>query len=252
MHQSHALFLAVACLGCTAAAHADKVSITGDGFSFHIKEMGALNLPNFSSNTLTGQDLQAIHASINAANIGTEGKVTFVFLNTHAGLSLFALVDNPNISGPKVADAMLGVSTTVNGANDFAMKDTNFFSNGGSHTENGNTQSLEGSFFWHPDGGATGMAWTGLSHGDSGTFDFSAILGGDAPTFAGLTANNKFQFLSWTGTTWNNKFKGTFDSSGSFSFAFAVVPLPPALGLGLAGLGMVAVARRRRKAVRAE
>src|SRR5690606_39174657 len=56
MHQSHALFLAVACLGCTAAAHADKVSITGDGFSFHIKEMGALNLPNFSSNTLTGQD----------------------------------------------------------------------------------------------------------------------------------------------------------------------------------------------------
>ena len=250
MNRNHACLIAAAVLGCTATAFADKVHITGDGFDFHLKQT-AMPLALTGDNSLPGFDLKAIHQSINAAGISTNNKVTIVFLNTTGhGLSIFALVDSNNVGGgPKIVDALLGLNTTVTGANDFVMKGNWFFNNGGEHTENGSTQSLSGDMFWHPDGGATGMGWTGLSHGDTGNFNFAAYLGDeDTPsTFDGLTKNKHFQFVSWTGTTWNNKFKSTFDGSGSFSFSFAVVPLPPAVGLGLAGLGILAVARRRRK-----
>jgi MYXO-CTERM domain-containing protein len=251
MNRQIALLVAAgAVLGCTAVTSADKVHIAGSGLDFHLK---STDLPGLFSNApghqFTGSELRSIHESINAAGINTDGVVTFIIANTSAGLSMFALVDNNMTDGPKNIDAMLGMTTTTNSSAGWVNNDNNFFANGGTHENGGSTQTQSGDFFWHPDGGATGMAWTGLQSGNSGSFNFTAFMGGEGgpSTFAGLTNSDTFQFVSWTGTTWNLKRTGSFDGGGSFSFAFAVVPVPPALGLGLAGLGMVVVARRRRK-----
>lgn len=251
MTRQIALFLsAAAILGCTSAAVAGKIHVTADGLDFHMK---AGDLPGLFSNAgghdFTGPELRDVHQSLNNAGISTDGMVTFVLANTNAGLTMFALVDSNMPNGPKNANAMLGINTTTQGADGYVNNDNNFMDNGGTFADDGSSQTLAGEFFWHPDGGATGMAWTAMNGGDTGSFDFTAFMGEDGmpSTFAGLNESDTFQFVSWTGTTWNSKRLAEFDGSGSFSVAFAVVPVPPALALGLAGIGIVAVTRRRRK-----
>lgn len=244
--------VAVALLGGVASAQAGTAHITGDGLDFY---MDSANMPGAISNPeshfLSGPELRELHTSLNAAGISTDGVVTFILAQTDAGLSMFALVDNNAISGAGAIDAMLGMSSTTVASAGLVMNDLGTdltgYSNGGS------TQTVFGDYFWHPDGGADGMAWTGLQYGDTGTFDFTAYMGdggetaANNTTFAGLNASDTFQFITWTGSTWDSVMSGSFDDGGSFSFAFAIVPLPPALMLGIAGIGAVTVVRRRRK-----
>ncbi len=255
MKRSHALSVALAALLASAgSAFAGTAYITGDGFDFYMDSGNLPGTAGSASHFLSGPELRGLHQSLNAAGISTDGVVTFVLANTDAGLSLFALVDNNNVAGGNAIDAVLGMTSTTVASAGYVMNDLGVDIAG--YSTDGSTQTLFGDYFWHPDGGADGMAWTGLQMGDTGTFDFSAILGeqnqdgpagaGNNSTFAGLAASDTFQFITWNGSAWQSIMNGSFNEVGMFSFAFAIVPLPPALALGLAGLGIVAVARKRR------
>jgi hypothetical protein len=256
MNRTHVLLLAAVVFSAAGTAQAGTAHITGGGFDFL---MDSADMPgtisDAGSHWLSGPELRSLHTSLNSAGVATDGVVTFVLANTDAGLSIYALVDNNAIAGAGAIDAMLGMSSTTVATAGYVMNDMGDdlqgYSNGGS------TQTIFGDYFWHPDGGADGMAWTGLNAGDTGTFDFQAYMGesneaaggsfGDGTTFAGINPQDSFQFISWNGQGWETVMTGSFDEGGAFSFAFAIVPVPPAVALGLAGLGAVAIVRKRRK-----
>jgi hypothetical protein len=256
MKRMHAFLVAALAFGGAASSYAGTAHITGNGLDFY---MDSSNMPGYisspGSNWLSGPELRSIHESLNAAGIATDGVVTFLLAETDAGLSLFALVDNNIISGAGAIDAILGMTSTTVASAGYVMNDLGTDLPG--YSNDGSTQTIFGDYFWHPDGGADGMAWTDLQFGDTGTFDFTAYMGEeqeggpaggseDGTTFAGLSASDTFQFISWNGATWDSVMTGSFDEGGAFGFAFAIVPLPPAVALGLAGIGLVAIARRRR------
>lgn len=255
MTRTHALLVAAVVFGSAASAYAGTAHITGNGLDFHINSNdmpGSISNP--ASNWLSGPELRSLHNSLNDAGVATEGVVTIMLAETDAGLTLFSLVDNNATPGPGDVDAVLGMSSSTVSSAGYVMNDLGVDLQ--NYNDDGTTQTLSGDYFWHPDGGADGMAWTGLNIGDTGNFDFTAFMGEqengpagvseNGTTFAGLDSSDTFQFISWNGQGWDTIMNGSFDEGGSFSFAFAIVPVPPAIALGLAGLGIVAVARKRR------
>jgi len=251
MNRTHALLVAATIFfGGAASAFAGTAHITGGGLDFYMDSQGMPGVnPNTGSNFLSGPELRDLHNSLNAAGISTDGVVTFLLADTGAGLTLYTLVDNNATIGSGAIDAILGMSSTTVASAGYVMNDLGV--DLANYSTDGTTQTVSGDYFWHPDGGADGMAWTGLNIGDTGNFDFTAYMGdgetaANNTTFAGLNSSDTFQFISWNGAAWDNVMSGSFDDSGSFSFAFAIVPLPPAVALGLAGIGLVTVARRRR------
>ena len=254
MKRTHALIVAALAVAAAASAHAGTAHITGDGLDFY---MSSSNMPGYisnpGSNWLSGPELRSMHESLNAAGIQTDGVVTFMLAETDAGLALFTLVDNNAVVGAGAIDAILGMSSTTVATAGYVMNDLGV--DLPNYSNNGTTQTVSGDYFWHPDGGADGMAWTNLQLGDTGTFDFTAYMGGQedgpaggggsASTFAGLDSSETFQFITWNGDTWATIMNGSFSEGGLFSFAFAIVPLPPAVAMGLAGLGVLALARKR-------
>ena len=252
MKRSHALCVALAAIGFTSSAFAGRAHITGSGLDFYIQSAAMPGYAGDPNHWLSGPELRDLHTQLNAGGIVTDGVVTILLADTDAGLTLFALVDSNVNNGDGALDAILGMSSTTVATAGYVMNDLGV--DLANYSNDGSTQSLWGDYFWHPDGGADGMGWTGLVHGDTGTFDFSAYLsqpgeGGQSigeSTFAGLASNETFQFINWNGSAWETIMSSSFDEGGSFSFAFAIVPAPPAIALGLAGLGIISMSRKRR------
>jgi uncharacterized protein (TIGR03382 family) len=198
----------------------------------------------------------SLHTTLNDDGVQTDGRVTFLLLETDNGLSFATLVDrvelvdNPRGIPPEDL-ALAMVSTAPTSAPGRVFDNPNdldpIFQSGGRNIASGD-------FFWASglafDGSA--HAWTNLAQGDFVTYSFTErpeTIGPNAlstdPTFQFATYDNEsgtWSLLPSSGVT-ND---GNFTDLGQFAFSAEIVPAPgaalPMLGAGLAVLG-----RRRRR-----
>jgi hypothetical protein len=215
---------AAACLAVAGIANAG-VSIEGQGAPFAID---AAEMPGLfggpADHDFSDAALAPIHAMLDADGVATDGKVTFMFLDTDDGLSFLALIDastGDNEPGATelgmISSAPATASYWVNDLGDVDLT-----------AEGGGLTSIVASFRWN-DGKADAYAWSGLETGDTVTFEFNPMTG------TALAGDDPFQFVTATEEGWQVSRSGDYVDD-SFAFTFTV-PTPGALALlGLAGL----------------
>jgi hypothetical protein len=235
---------AVALLCLSSLANAGTVVIDALGGPVQMHSTTVNNVFGSASPVLTNSALTSIHDSLNADGVGTAGKVTFVLLDTDAGLSFVTLVDNnPNGEGSGTADSSLSMTSTANTLNQEFINDQG--SDITTLVDPGfGLQTAAGEFNWDSDIEGDGFAWANLAVGDTATFNFDKLFG-DLPTSPGLSDSDTFQFVSFNGESWEIVSVGNWTDNNQFAFSYTVVPLPAALGVGLAGLAMVTLRRKR-------
>ena len=235
---------AVAVLCVAGAVHAGTVTVDALGGPVQMNSTSISGVFGNASPVLTNSALSAIHGSLNSDGVSTASKVTFVLLDTDAGLSFVTLVDNnPNSEGAGAGDSSMGMSSTASSLNQEFINDqgsdiTTLIDPGFG------LQTAAGDFNWDSDNEGDGFAWANLAIGDSATFNFAKYLG-DSPTSPGLSDVDTFQFVSFSGESWEVVSVGSWTENSQFAFSYTVVPLPAAFGVGLAGLVLVALRPRR-------
>jgi len=232
----HVLIASIAAAAVCGSTLADSVIINGLGGPVTMNSFSMDILENAPS-VFSDADMDSVHDSLHASGIVTDKRVTFVLLNTAAGLTFATLVDDPNASGSSSYQSTLNMSTT-------APSSTDWYVNESQDVDQvldpyNITTTIEASFRWAHRTDADGFAWANLDAGDSSAFEFERGSG------SGLI-NAPFQFASWNGSSWELVACPGWDQCGQFAFCFTVVPLPAALALGAAGLGGVIALRRRK------
>ena len=227
-------------LGSSANAGSLTIDgLTGSPFSLESRTMAKLVS---TGGLITDSKLAKLHAKLNDDGIKTNGKVTFLVTQSNlGGLSLLTLIDKQKVN-PSGAPSTSSLFIETSATGDVGMiqgSDADL----GSPVIQGSTTGVDGSFQWNSNGTGDAFAWSELTHGDGGSFQFNANLD-DPSTFPGLKELKTFQFVTWSAGAWQVMKVGTF-SDGVFSFSFAVAPLPPAALLGVIGLAGVIVTRRR-------
>ena len=179
-----------------------------------------------------------VHDSLHSSGVATDGMITFVLLNTEAGLTFAALIDDPNAAGAG-GTSTIYLTTTAPSSAEWYLNDypSDFDA---SFDPYGVTETVAGSYTWFHNSNGDAFAWTGLETGDAVSFNWTL---GNAPGLANLP----FQFVTWNGEGWDVLATEGWTPDCQFAFSFTVVPLPAALLMGAAGLGGVAALRRRRK-----
>jgi hypothetical protein len=234
--------LAVSSLLAAAHASAGQITVTPGGGGI------TLNSGDLSSTVFGGTkpawgagSLASVHAALNGAGIGTDGKVTFVAADTSRGLALLVLIDRevappPPASTGHVQMASSGTGAGITYINNIASSVTMTTGPNGSRTANADFQ-------WNVNGGGDAFAWANLQEGNTMSFRFLRPNGG-----TGLIEPDTFQFVTWGQTGWellSTPAMASFDPDGSFGFGGRVVPLPSAFAMGALPLLAFGAIRRR-------
>ena len=240
---SRSLICLVLAAGSASAALAGQIQVSniGGGVVLNSGPIG-LAFPGPAS-LWTTSSVAAIHASLNASGISTEGKVTFLAADTSQGLAFMTLFDRQLVEGASVM-GNLHMDSVANGTSLAYLKDT-----AGNITigANGpNARIASGDFAWNSNGGGDAFAWAGLDNGNSATFRFNTLAGMNL----GLDASSPFQFVTWTGSVWAVvSVPGgllSFSATDDFGFAITAVPTPGVLAAMAAPMFGLSMIRRRR------
>jgi uncharacterized protein (TIGR03382 family) len=224
-------------LASSALAGIIHVSPIGGGIDLTSGEIGA---PVFGPGPdWAHSSIAALHASINASGVTTDGKVTFAALDSDHGLAMVALVDqDTGVPGADVP-ATVHMDGVSDGTSLSFTSDPLFIS-----PPSTTTRVATGEFNWNSNGSGSGFGWANLHDGSTITWRFqkSGPLGLDEPA--------TFQFVTWNGEGWSlipvDPAQASFSASGEFGFSSNVtlVPAPGALALG--ALAASLLLRRRR------
>lgn len=230
-----ALALAAAAVASAANAGTINVSQIGGGLLLNSGPGPVTGVaPAFLPTTLA-----ALHASMNASGVNTDGKITFAAIDTGtAGLAMIALVDRITaLPGAPSAATVHFDGTSASTTSGFTT-DAGIFI-----IPSPPTNIATGDFNWNSNGDGDAFAWGNLVGGNTMTWRFqrNGVLGLDDPS--------TFQFVTWTGTAWSlitvPSSQTSFSANGEYGFSANVaVPAPAAASLlAAAGLGL----RRRRR-----
>jgi len=239
MNSKISSIVAAAVLAPAAMTFGDSVIIDGLGGPLVLESAG-MNVLNGEAGELLAEDLDVLHAAIQADGVVTDRAVTFVLLNTGAGLSFMSLIDDSLRGGKDPATTLLDMASTGPSSLDYYINDAADLD--GVFDPFGVTQTVSASFSWRQNYASDGFAWANLQEGDSATFNWTLVSG------TGLATSTPFRFVTWNGESWEMIATGDFSADDQFAFSFTVVPLPAALLMGAAGLGGLAAMRRRRSA----
>jgi hypothetical protein len=200
---------------------ADVISITTGSDSFNLYSNTNDTLFDDSTGDFTSTDLAAVHATLNAWGIQTDGLITILPITTSAGFSLLTLVDQELGFGDSGIDASVSLSSTGPSSlglyiNDYDQEVWTLIN------PPFGSQTMGALFVWGGDGSGDAFAWTGLSLGDALSYSFvdNGALG------TALSAET-FQFLSWDGSGWDVVSTSGFKNDGSSVFTGMVIPTPP-------------------------
>lgn len=190
-----------------------------------------------------GSSLAAVHASINASGVSTNGRITFVAAETNAGLAFMALIDQELVTGVN-AGGNVHMDSVADGLNQAYLKDTS--GNVVIGANGPNARIASGNFGWNSNGGGDGFAWANLASGNTTTFRFNKI----ANLALGLNAASTFQFVTWDGVKWAEVVVPasllSFSSTDDYGFSATVLVPSPGF-LAVAGIPMLGYAVRRRR-----
>ncbi|MBY0112930.1 MAG: hypothetical protein K2Y21_08920 [Phycisphaerales bacterium] len=230
--------------GLAASCGASQIGISAIGGGL-VLNSGPLSTMAFGNgpNQWLGSSLAAVHASINASGVNTNGKITFVAAETSAGLAFMTLIDQELIAGT-TAGGNVHMDSVADGVNQAFIKDT--AGNVVISANGPNARIASGNFAWNSNGGGDGFAWANLASGNTTTFRFNMI----ANLALGLNASSPFQFVTWDGAKWAEVVVPaallSFSSTDDFGFSATVlVPSPGVLFVG--GISMIGLAARRRR-----
>jgi len=228
-------------LASLATAGQIAVSSIGGGVMLNSGPFSSIAFGNAPQNW-TSVSLGAVHASINAGGIATDGKVTFLAADTDRGLAMMALIDQQLAPGSSSLGS-IHMDTVANGSNLAYVNDA-----GGLVTvtpTSPNSRFATGNFSWNSNGSGDAFAWAGLAVGNSMTFRFNRIVGSPL----GLMDPGTFQFINWTGSAWAlidvPQNLVSFSETDDFGFAATVVPAPSMLLLMGGPLMGFSLIRRR-------
>jgi len=231
-------FTAVAAVAAiSTGAFADSVVIDGLGGPVNMESLPLSILGN-APHDFTDGDMATVHTSLHGSGIVTDGFITCVLLNTDAGLTFAAMIDDAFASNASQigGSSSIFMATTAPSSAEWYVNDVADFD--AAFDPQNITETVAASYEWSHDEGADAYAWTNLEAGDSVSYNWTLD---SAP---GL-ASTPFQFVTWNGESWEVLATGNWTDDDQFAFSFTVVPLPAALGLGMLGLGGVAALRRR-------
>lgn len=246
MRARHSIPALLVLASASCCAHAGSVVVNAGG-TFTL-EAGDLSATVFggSEPAWSAASLEATHSTLRRAGIDTDGKVTIAAAQTSHGLALLVLVDEYVGTSSSMQFADLRMQSLASGAGLSHIAD----SNKGARLESGmdGVQAADVTYKWNANGAGEGFAWTQLGAGDSMDFRFSRPAAS-----TGLDQTSTFQFVSWTGTTWEllRAPQNSFNSRHQFEFSAEViqtvmVPTPTAAVLACAPLLVLGATRRRR------
>ncbi len=244
MKTRNAFVITCACIGSVAAiASAGQINVSDIGGGI-ILNSGPLSLTTFGNgpSSWTSASLAAVHTSLNAGGVSTNGKITFLAVDSDNGLSLLALVDQQLVGGLST----LGHVRMDSVANGTSLAFVNDAAGGVTVTPSGlGSRTASGEFVWNSNGSGVGFAWAGLNAGNTITFRFNRSSG----STLGLDDPSTFQFINWTGSAWAPVSVSanllSFTDTNDFGFAASVVvPGPSAAAIALGAL-LPIVSRRR-------
>jgi hypothetical protein len=241
---SKVLISLLAAAGIAASCGASQIGISAIGGGL-VLNSGPLSTMAFGNapNQWLGSSLAAVHASINASGVNTNGRITFVAADTSAGLSFMALIDQELVAGVN-AGGNIHMDTVADGLNQAFIKDTSGNIVIGANGPNARIAS--GNFGWNSNGGGDGFAWANLASGNTTTFRFNMI----ANLVLGLNASSPFQFVTWDGVKWSEVVVPAsllgFSSTDDFGFS-ATVLIPSPGALAVAGIPILGFGVRRRR-----
>ena len=220
----------------TAKSTASVIQISNINDSFLLNSHSIEGLFNNSSPFFTTDDLASVHSILNNWGIDTDGKITLLPVNTGFGLSFLTLIDEEFGSGDNGTDGVLGLTSTAPSTLSMFINDSDQDDWSLIQPPFG-SQTMGSTFVWGSAGSGDGFAWAGLSLGDAFSYSFVG-LDGDG----GAIGTEAFQFVSWTGNSWDVVSTNGFKTDGSSVFTGMVVPAP---GAALVLTALV-VGRRRR------
>jgi hypothetical protein len=200
---------------------ADVINITTSTDSFDLYSNSNNALFDDSSGNFSSTDLAAVHATLNAWGVETDGVITILPITTSAGFSLLTLVDQELGFGDTGIDASVSLSST--GPSSLGMYINDYDQEVWTLIEPPfGSQTIGALFVWGGDGSGDAFAWTGLSAGDALSYTFvdNGALG------TALSAET-FQFVSWGDNGWDVVSTNAFKNDGTSVFTGMVIPAPP-------------------------
>lgn len=231
--------------GMAATASAGQIAISdiGGGIVLNSGPLTNMAFGNEQQNWIT-TSLAAVHASLNADGISTDGRITFLAADTAQGLAVMALIDQELAEGSPIL-GHVHMDSVANGYNLAYLKDT---AGNITVTPNGpNARIASGNFAWNSNGGGDAFAWAGLLPGNATTFRFNKLDG----MILGLNDPGTFQFVNWDGSAWKvisvPSELLSFTDSNDYAFSASVlVPAPSGIAVAAGPLMGALLVRRRR------
>ncbi len=230
------LRLLSACLLLGSTATAGVIRITPE------LELQTAWLPGVfddAPSNFTDAALAAIHESLAAAGIETDGHVTMLGLDTDHGIALTFLIDaagNPD----GTTNSSLSFQSSAPSSRSAWINDESGDVTGLFNGTSGN-QVAYGLFNWNSLLEGDAFAWSGLQRNGEINALFAVV---EASTFPGLQSTGTFQFVSADEDGWFVAQTDSFTSAGLFGFSAQVLPAPGALIL--LAISAVPAHRRRR------